>query len=115
MSLELEKLKNSKYKEYLNRQDRLEIISNIQKNLLNIYYNISEIELEILSGNIYDYCCLMIHRIPKQEITRYIVEKNSKIYNSLTEKQMEKMTLEANIKVFQFLIRKYTKVLKGFK
>ena len=102
----------SAYKKYLDRQDRLEVISQIQKNLLDIYYNISQLELNILSENIYDYCCLMVHRIPKQKITRYILDKNSRLYNSLSEEQIKKMKIEANIKVFKFLIAKFTKVLR---
>ena len=100
------------YKKYLDRQDRLEVISQIQKNLLDIYYNISQLELNILSENIYDYCCLMVHHIPKQKITRYILDKNSRLYNSLSEEQIKKMKIEANIKVFKFLIAKFTKVLR---
>ena len=100
------------YKKYLDRQDRPEVISQIQKNLLDIYYNISQLELNILSENIYDYCCLMVHRIPKQKITRYILDKNSRLYNSLSEEQIKKMKIEANIKVFKFLIAKFTKVLR---
>lgn len=102
----------SAYKKYLDRQDRLEVISQIQKNLLDIYYNISQLELNILSENIYDYCCLMVHHIPKQKITRYILDKNSRLYNSLSEEQIKKMKIEANIKVFKFLIAKFTKVLR---
>ena len=100
------------YKKYLDRQDRLEVISQIQKNLLDIYYNISQLELNILSENIYDYCCLMVHHIPKQKITRYILDKNSRLYDSLSEEQIKKMKIEANIKVFKFLIAKFTKVLR---
>ena len=102
----------SAYKKYLDRQDRLEVISQIQKNLLDIYYNISQLELNILSENIYDYCCLMVHRIPKQKITMYILDKNSRLYDSLSEEQIKKMKIEANIKVFKFLIAKFTKVLR---
>lgn len=100
------------YKKYLDRPDRLEVISQIQKNLLDIYYNISQLELNILSENIYDYCCLMVHRIPKQKITMYILDKNSRLYDSLSEEQIKKMTIEANIKIFKFLIAKFTKVLR---
>ncbi len=100
------------YKKYLDRKDRLEVISQIQKNLLDIYYNISQLELNILSENIYDYCCLMVHHIPKQKITRYILDKNSRLYDSLSEEQIKKMKIEANIKVFKFLIVKFTKVLR---
>ena len=100
------------YQKYLNRQDRAKIISQIQASLLNIYYNISQIELDILSENFYDYCCLIIYDIPKQEIIKYILEKNNKIYEVLTKKQRECMILEPNIKIFKLIIKKYTKVLK---
>ena len=100
------------YKKYLDRSDRLDVISQIQEDLTSTYYNISQLELDILSENIYDYCCLMLHHIPKQKITRYILDKNAELYDSLSEEQIRKMTIEANIKVFKFLIAKFTKVLK---
>ena len=110
------KLKNESqkntYQKYLNRQDKEKIILQIQSSLLNVYYNISQLELDILSENFYDYCCLIIYDIPKQEIIKYILEKNNKIYDILTEEQMENMTLESNIKVFKYLIEKYTNILK---
>ena len=81
------------YQKYLNRQDRAKIISQIQASLLNIYYNISQIELDILSENFYDYCCLIIYEV-------------------LTKEQRECMILEPNIKIFKLIIKKYTKVLK---
>ena len=103
------------YQKYLNRQDKSKIISQIQMSLLNVYYNISQLELDILSENFYDYCCFVIHNIPKQEIIKYILEKNKKIYASLTEEQKERMTLEPNIKVFKFIIKEYTDILRDTK
>lgn len=110
----IESQKNT-YQKYLNRQDKAKIISQIQTSLLNVYYNISQLELDILSENFYDYCCLVKYNIPKQEIIKYILEKNSKIYDVLTEEQRESMTLESNIKVFKFIIKKYTKILTDTK
>ena len=65
-----------------------------------------------MSENFYDYCCLIIYDIPKQEIIKYILEKNNKIYEVLTKEQRECMILEPNIKIFKLIIKKYTKVLK---
>ena len=107
----IESQKNT-YQKYLNRQDKAKIISQIQTSLLNVYYNISQLELDILSENFYDYCCLVKYNIPKQEIIKYILEKNNKIYEVLTKKQRECMILEPNIKIFKLIIKKYTKVLK---
>ena len=109
------KSKKITYQKYINRPDKSEIISQIQASLLNVYYNISQLELDILSENFYDYCCLKIHHTPKQEIIKYILEKNKKIYESLTEEQRQSMTLEPNIKIFEHIIEKYSKILADTK
>lgn len=91
------------------------IILNIKSDLLDHYYNISIIEMEILSRNIYDYCCLMANDVPTQEIISYITEQNKKYYDQLSEKDRNNMTVDFNIKFFKYLIKKYTTVLKSNK
>lgn len=104
-----------KYKKYIDKTDRKKIILQIRSNLEQIYYNISTFELDILSENIYDYCCLMVHKIPKQDIIRYILEKGTKYYNKLSEEEKSRMTIEPNIRIFKALIKKYSKILESNK
>lgn len=103
------------YSKYIDREDKEETIAKIKSNLLDIYYNITSLELEMLSQNIYDYCCLMVHQIPKQDIVKYILNKNAKYYDALSEKEQNRMKISPNIKIFEGLIKKYTKILKSNK
>lgn len=117
---EIEKLYKSKAKQeeiekLLHTEQTTTIITNIKSDILEYYYNISLIELEILAQNIYDYCCLMVNDIPEQEIMSYIVSKSAKYYKELTEECKNKMTIQFNIKFFKYLISKYTKIMKSNK
>lgn len=99
----------------LNTNQKKIIVPNIKKDLLDHYHNISLIELEILSQNIYDYCCLITNNISVQEIIWYITEKNTQYYDQLTEKDKSSMLIEFNIKLYKQLINKYIKTLKSNK
>ncbi len=107
--------RNNKYRKYIDREDKEEIILQIQANLLDTYYNISKLELDMLSENIYDYCCLMVHHIPQQDIVKYILDINAKYYDKLSQEDKDKLTIKANIKVFKGLIKKYSKILESNK
>lgn len=107
-----DKLNKEEIEKMLDAEQSREVIVNIKSDLLNRYYNISPIELDILSRNIYDYCCLMANDVPEQEIVSYITKKNSKYYDQLSEKARNSMTVEFNVKYFKHLILKYTKILK---
>ena len=106
------KVSQEEIEKLLNTEESMIMIINIKSDLLEHYYNISLIELEILAQNIYDYCCLMVNGIPEQEIMSYITKKSAKYYDELSEENREKMTLEFNIKFFKHLISKYIKIIK---
>ncbi len=109
------KVSQEEIEKLLNTDQAMIIILNIKSDLLEHYYNISLVELEILAQNIYDYCCLMVNEIPEQEIMSYITRKSAKYYDQLSEESREKMTIEFNIKFFQHLISKYEKIIKSNK
>lgn len=109
------KVSQEEIEKLLNTEQAMIIILNIKSDLLEHYYNISLVELEILAQNIYDYCCLMVNEIPEQEIMSYITRKSAKYYDQLSEESREKMTIEFNIKFFQHLISKYEKIIKSNK
>lgn len=109
------KVSQEEIEKLLNTDQAMIIILNIKSDLLEHYYNISLVELEILAQNIYDYCCLMVNEIPEQEIMSYITRKSAKYYDQLSEESREKMTIEFNIKFFKHLISKYEKIIKSNK
>lgn len=79
----IEKFNEIKYKELnticsniLISTEKREIINIIKEDLLNNNKDISILELEILSNNIFDYICLLIKQIDIYEINNYIMYKN---------------------------------------
>jgi hypothetical protein len=113
--LYISKVSQEEIEKLLNTDQAMVIILNIKSDLLEHYYNISLEELEILAQNIYDYCCLMVNEIPRQEIISYITMKSGKYYDELSEESRAKMTIEFNIKFFKHLISKYKKIIKSNK
>lgn len=109
------KVSQEEIEKLLNTEQAMIIKLNIKSDLLEHYYNISLVELEILAQNIYDYCCLMVNKIPEQEIMSYITTKSAKYYDELSEESREKMTIKFNIKFFKHLISKYTKIIESNK
>lgn len=109
------KLIKEKIEELLHTEESTKIIIKVKSDLLDHYYNISIIELEILAQNIYDYCCLMVNGFSQQEIIGYITETNAKYYDKLSKEDKNKMTIEANLKFFKYLISKYTKIIESNK
>lgn len=107
--------RKEKLDKLINTEQARTIIVNIKSDILDYYYNISPLELEILSQNIYDYCCLMVNEIPEQEIMSYITTKNAKYYDQLSEEDRNKMVIDHNIKFFKHLTSKYIKILKSNK
>ncbi len=61
----------NKYSKILSSKYRMEVIKQIQSDLLKRYSNIITKELEILSNNVFDFCCLMVHHIPEDENLKY--------------------------------------------
>lgn len=109
------KISQEKIEKLLNTEQALIIKKNVKSDLLEQYHNISLVELEILAQNIYDYCCLMVNGIPKQEIVSYITRKGSQYYDKLSEESREKLTLEFDIKFLKCLISKYKIIIKSNK
>lgn len=113
MSYKLQETKNKLYssikKILLNPNKK--ILNNIQLDLLNKYNNISQIELDMLSSNIYDYCYLMINKIPKQNILDYISYKNRYYYDKLSVEDKESL-ISIDYNTLKELTSKYIKLLR---
>ena len=59
----------------INKTNKREILIMIKSDILEFCGEISPIELEFLSENIYDYCCLMVNQITDTKIMWYITRK----------------------------------------
>jgi len=105
----------NKYEEYLDRKDRKEIILQIRLSLSNYYYNITSLELDILSKNIYEFSCLMANEIPNDNIVKYILNRNNKEYERLSKKERRHMKIENNVRFYKYLISKYSNIIKDTK
>lgn len=101
-----------KYKKFTDRKDKSQFLTKIQSDLLNNYTNISKVELSILSYNLYDFCCLMINHVSKDEITKYISYKNSYYNKNLSDEDIEKFIDIDYIKL-KSISQKYIKLLKN--
>lgn len=111
MSYKLQEMQNRLYsikKVLLNPNKK--ILNNIQLDLLNKYNNISQIELDMLSSNIYDYCSLVVNKTPKQKILDYISCKNRCYYDNLSNEDKEKL-ITIDYKTLIELKTKYVKLL----
>lgn len=105
-----------KYKNYTDRKDKKEILRQIKSDILDNDSHISIIELEILSNDLYDFCCLMINNIPTDEIKRYISYKNKNYYDLSTDTYIEKFFSSNKIETsITMLIDKYINILKNNK
>lgn len=115
LSTDLEKILNliteTKYIKFLDRPDKQELIAKIIDELSAYYYDITNIELKIISQNIYDFSCLYAQNIDKHKIVKYIISKGSLYYNFLSERQIRNMNFKFNKKVFKALMMKYTKII----
>ena len=101
----------NKYKTFLDNKNRIEIIKQIKLDLINQYENIWLIELDILSNNIYDFCCLMVHHVPEDEIGKYIIYKNNYYCNILSD-EYKSINLDNNtLKYFTKLKDKYINII----
>ena len=96
----------------INKTNKREILIMIKSDILEFCGEISPIELEFLSENIYDYCCLMVNQITDTKIMWYITRKNAEYYNRVSERDREKFCFKFELKPIQNLIKKYKKILK---
>lgn len=100
------------YKKFFSKRQRKEIIYQIKLDLVKRNIDISSIELEVLSNNIYDFCCLMVHKISPDEIIKYITYKNNYYCNKLSYKDKNIILDNQMLKNFTELKNKYIKILK---
>lgn len=103
-----------KYEKILNRKDKQIIITQIKSDILDAHSDISIFELEMLSNNIYDFCCLTIHQISDTDINRYFSYKNRLYSKKISDNQLKKM-IPTNFAELKKLSEKYIKLLKSNK
>ena len=96
----------------INTNNKREILSMIKSDILDSGSEITLLELDFLSENIYDYCCLMVNQITEDTIMWYITRKNAEYYNRVSERDREKFCFKFELKPIQNLIKKYIKILK---
>lgn len=89
----------------INKTNKREILIMIKSDILEFCGEISPIELEFLSENIYDYCCLMVNQITDTKIMWYITRKNAKYYDQVSEGDREKFCFKFDLKQMQELIK----------
>lgn len=99
------------YKTFFNKRKKIKIINQIKLDLIQRCKNITILELEILSSNIYDFCCLMVHQVSPDEIGKYITYKNNYYCNILTNED-KKLNLDNDtLKNFTELKDKYINII----
>ena len=96
----------------INKTNKREILIMIKSDILEFCGEITLLELEFLSENIYDYCCLMVNQITEDTIMWYITRKNAEYYNRVSERDREKFCFKFDLKQMQELIKKYIKILE---
>lgn len=92
----------------LSTSEKRRIINIIKEDLLNDNQNISILELESLSNNIFDYICLSVKKIDVYKIDNYIIYKNT--INS-PECKNNNLHLLKNILIDKKLKEKYFKLI----
>lgn len=94
-----------KYKSIFDREDKTKILDKIKTDISVKYKDISLLELEILSNNIYEYCCLTKNNISQDEILKYLLDKNN-FYNKILIKNNIK-TLKIHENFLNSLVKIY--------
>ena len=100
------------FENIINANNKREILTMIKSDILDFCSEITLLELEFLSENIYDYCCLMVNQITDTKIMWYITRKNAKYYDQVSEGDREKFCFKFDLKKMQELIKKYIKILE---
>lgn len=102
-----------KYKKYLLRNDKEQILLKLQNDLSKKYKHITSIEVNIISNNIYDFACLTIGNASKDEISAYMIYKNkyysAQVPNDLPDWQPKALQLLEELKL---LSEKYINIMK---
>lgn len=100
------------FENMINTNNKREILSMIKSDILDFCSEITLLELEFLSENIYDYCCLMVNQIAEDKIMWYITRKNAEYYNQVSERDREKFCFNFELEPMQKIIKKYIEILK---
>ena len=100
------------FENILNTNNERKILSMIKSDIIDLGSEISLLELEFLSENIYDYCCLMVNQITEDKIMWYITRKNAEYYNQISERDREKFCFNFELEPMQKIIKKYIEILK---
>lgn len=98
-------------KEYLEREDRQEVMKQIKADLLKTNKVVSLVGLDIISNNIYCYCCLKIHQVPEEKITDFIIYKNNNYCDIISDDKKKKATKELQLENLTEITDKYVKIL----
>ena len=96
----------------INTNNKREILSMIKSDILDSGSEITLLELDFLSENIYDYCCLMVSQITEDKIMWYITRKYAEYYNQVSERDREKFCFNFELEPMQKIIKKYIEILK---
>ena len=103
-----------KYKDIVESKDKGEIIKSIKRDILNTFSNVSSLELEILSHNIYYYACLIANNISEKEIINFISFENIQYYNKITDHELKKFNSDLTLKYIKYLVTRYIDLIKGY-
>lgn len=102
-----------KYKNITERIDKFKFINDIKQDLNNMYYNLSLLELEILSNNIYYSACLIANNISEKEIINFISYNNISYYNEITDTELSQFNSDIKLKQIKYFINKYSEKIKN--
>lgn len=101
------------YKTFFNKRKKTKIVNQIELDLIQRCKNITILELEILSSNIYDFCCLMVHQVSPEEIGKYITYKNNYYCKKLTNEDKNINLDNDTLKYFTELKDKYINIISN--
>lgn len=108
---------NKKYKKFLDRADKEEIINLISKDILDKFKmdNLSKFDITMVANGIYVFCCLTVHNVSKNDILHFIVRKGWYYYELIPEEKdkMNLITDKKYAKIINTLKKKYIGILKN--
>lgn len=96
----------------LNSELKNGLIHEIKEDIIDLVKDISIIELELLSSNIFDYAFLTSKKVRKNDISHYIFHKNNCFYDRLSEEQKEDLSSFNDLAFYTEISIKYTKLIK---
>ena len=99
------------YEKFFNKNEKARIINQIKIDLFKLYKNITTLELEILSNNIYDFCILMIYKVSPEEIGKFIIYRNNYYCNILSNEDKRINFDNERLEYFTELTNKYLDII----